>query len=448
MSVAFPGGGPGGAGLSLDQAPPLAVPIGFFVLAPLAMIALGLLLVGWGIGVVASPWQPRTIAATHLGTLGLLGAVMLGALYQLIPVVAGARVPAIRLAHGVQGALLVGVSALVAGIWRSDSSLSGLGLVALAAAWVGFLAPVGWALARAQGRGDTVTGLRLAVLALLVLVAMGLRMAWGYAAADFPADRPTWLLAHATLGLVVWVGGLLTSVSWQLVPMFYTAPQYPAWLTRGTLAVLAAALLGVPVALALQAPASAVLWVAAPAVLAVWVVHPIATFILLGRRRRCRADVSLACWRSGLAAGLLLGPLAAATLLAPDPTRWQVCLGWVAIWGWAGLIMHGMLTRIVSFLVWFHRFSSLVGLAPVPPMRRLWPDARARVGLHAHGAAVVIGAAAILLANDALARAAGAAMVVAGIALGYGLLRCVASPTPIGRSGSAPVRLMGGGAKP
>ena len=41
-------------------------------------------------------WAPTSLALAHLGTLGMLGMVMLGALYQMTPVVAGSPVPRIR----------------------------------------------------------------------------------------------------------------------------------------------------------------------------------------------------------------------------------------------------------------------------------------------------------------------------------------------------------------
>jgi len=81
---------PGMEGLRTDQAPPLTIPASFFLLAPLSMMAAGALLAAHGQDLLASRWLPAAMAATHLGTLGFLGAIMLGALYQMIPVVAGA----------------------------------------------------------------------------------------------------------------------------------------------------------------------------------------------------------------------------------------------------------------------------------------------------------------------------------------------------------------------
>jgi hypothetical protein len=94
-----------------------------------------------------------------------------------------------------------------------------------------------------------------------------------------------------------------------------------------------------------------------------------------------------------------------------------VALGWVAVWGWAGLVAHGMLSRIVPFLVWFHRFSSLVGSVPVPTMRQLLPDGRIRLALALHGAAVAVGLAAILAGWAPLARLSGALLMAAAVML-------------------------------
>src|SRR5690606_25100302 len=101
---------------------------------------------------------------------------------------------------------------------------------------------------------------------------------------------------------------------------------------------------------------------------------PALTLRALSRRKRKRVDGSKGFWQLGLVAAPITLSLALLALLLDDP-RWAVLFGWFAVWGWAGAIVLGMLTRIVPFLVWFHRFSALVGKVPVPPMRRMIPDA-------------------------------------------------------------------------
>ena len=97
---------------------------------------------------------------------------------------------------------------------------------------------------------------------------------------------------------------------------------------------------------------------------------------------------------------------------------------------WAGLTVHGMLTRIIPFLLWFHRFSRLVGLAPVPPMNRLLPERTARISLGLHLATLLLGLAAIASGWSWLARGTGVLLLATGIALGTGLWRAVQHRTP------------------
>ncbi len=94
------------------------------------------------------------------------------------------------------------------------------------------------------------------------------------------------------------------------------------------------------------------------------------------------------------------------------------------------LIVHGMLTRIVPFLVWFHRFSSLVGSVPVPPMRQLWPARFAGAGLGLHLATVLLGAADVGTGSALVARVAGGGLVLTGVSLGAALARVLSAPVP------------------
>ena len=81
------------AGLSLDQAPQLSIPVSFFLTVPLAVFAAGCILLISGNVSFSSPWMPQALAMTHIGTLGVLAMGMIGALYQMTPVIAGSAVP-------------------------------------------------------------------------------------------------------------------------------------------------------------------------------------------------------------------------------------------------------------------------------------------------------------------------------------------------------------------
>ncbi len=416
-------------GLSLEQAPPLSVPASFFLVAPVALVGAGALLAYGGAELMWTRYGASTLAMLHLGTLGFLAAVMLGALYQMIPVVAGAPVPGVRLAHAVHALLVLGALSLVAGLFSSSRSATVLGASTLGVALGLFLVPVAVALARAPTKNATVTGMRLAVAGLAALVLLGVAMGLSRGSGAAAPRYPGWVTAHLAIGFIVWVGGLISAVSFQVVPMFYLAPAWPRWAERAIPALVGVTLAALLAAIAVDAGPRWMAAAAAPGALSVWLLHPLITLRGIRRRKRRRADPSVLFWQAGLVLALGLLPVGACAALADD-SRWPVLFGWLVVWGWAGLIVHGMLTRIVPFLVWFHRFSPLVGSVPVPPMKKLWPARYATAGLALHLTTVLLGAIAIGTGSALVARSAGAGLVLTGVTLGAALLRVLSAPVP------------------
>ncbi len=426
------------SGLSLDQAPPLSIPASFFLTIPLGILAAALILLIYGTMALASPWASETLALVHAGTLGVLAMAMVGALYQMTPVIAGTPVPFIRIAHLVHLLLLAGLAGF---IWRLLGGPLAAMLWAITSfklALAAFLLPLGWALLRPATHSETVQGMRLAVLSLAAITLIGLLMAAGYAGETFSQNRTLWMQIHLTLALLGWVGGLIMAVSWQVIPMFYLAPAVGQTTKRWLFGTLMLGLVLPFVALftaaetgELLSPGTVIAISALPAALVIWVLHPALVLQNISRRKRKRSDASLLFWNTGLGTALLLVPLAIAALALPDP-RWQVLFGWVAIWGWAGVIIHGMLSRILPFLVWFHRFAAQVGLQPVPSMRSLLPQKRIQAGFILHTSSVIAGAAAIVTQTDSLARLTGLLLVGTAISLASMLIHVLRPSNSVG----------------
>jgi len=278
---------------------------------------------------------------------------------------------------------------------------------------------VGVALMMADGRNPTVAGMRLAVAALVVAGAIGVTCAAARSGLPWAqpvlADWLAWRMGHFGIGLALWVGGLIAAVSWQVLPMFYLTPAAPKAVQWGVLVAGVLSLLGIVAVLGTRA--GDLMWLAmAPAAVAAWGVHPAVTLWALSKRRRKRADPSVSFWRMGMVCGLFTG-VAAVLAAVLDAPSWSVLFAWLSIWGWAGAVVHGMLTRIVPFLVWFHRFSSLVGHADVPSMRALLPREVADRAYKLHLATTLVGAVACLTQWDLLARAAGLLLLATGLAM-------------------------------
>ena len=415
-------------GLSLEQAPPLSIPAGFFLTIPIGILVAGYLMLTTVAAAFGSPWTPQTVALTHAGTLGILAMGMLGALYQMIPVVAGTPVPFVRLAHLVHALLLAGLAGFLWRLMGGPTYAMTATIYCFTFAFLAFLLPLAWALLNPATNNDTVRGMRLAILSLAAISMVGLVMARGFATGTFPENHMLWVQLHLMMALLGWVGGLVMAVSWQVIPMFYLATSIGKS-TRQWLFVLLLAGLTLPILVVFADGGSGnaltqgqlMAIAASPAALVIWLIHPVLILRSISQRKRRRSDASLLFWRTGLGVALLLIPAAIAALLLPDP-RWQVLFGWLTIWGWAGLIMHGMLSRIVPFLVWFHRYSARVGFEPVPSMRSLLSQNRIRLGFGLHSASVLLGAATILVQADILAQLTGVLLITTAISLGSNLL--------------------------
>jgi len=412
-------------GLSLDQAPPLAIPMSFFLTAPLGLVVAGLVLLLKSTGLMVHPPAPQTILFVHAATLGFLTLVMTGALYQMTPVVASARVPWIRLAYVAFGLFLLGFLGLVAFALGWLPADPGFYTIELAAHV--FAIPVLIALMKSKAGTITVVGMRWALASFLMVVSLGAHLAIIWTGGPLPSDRPLLLEVHILFAICGWVGGLIAAVSWQVLPMFYLTREFTraeGWSVLAPLLFgLGASLLVLILVIAGQLEGAG-LWVAAfvaaPAGWAVWWRHPGLALEALKGRRRKRPDPSVGFWRAGLRVGRALPLFAILALfthfLAPD-VRFGFAFGWLAIFGWAGLIMHGMLTRIEPFLIWFHRFSPYVGHLPVPPMKRLLPERLVRFGYRVHLVTLALGLVAFVTEYDPLMRATGVGLVLTGCAM-------------------------------
>lgn len=383
--------------LSLDQAPPIFVPLRFFLTAPLFGILAALTLLWGGPAAWGTRWSAVVLASTHLMTLGLLTMVMLGALMQMLPVLAGAPVPRARQVSGSLHLLLTtGTLLLAAGLLFTRGDLIRLALPLLAGAFGLFFYMMSLCLWRARARGPTVSGMRLATVALAITVflgaVLGLERGWGLRIAG-----PYLTDLHAAWGLLGWLGLLVVGVAYQVIPMFQMTPEFPRRLTRrlgsGLFATLAIWSLSIFFAEYTSLPAFMPPLLATLPVLG-YTLFAMFVLSLQRRRRRRLPDVTVLFWRVAVlsiiaAAGWwFIGPLWFPVYSNQEALLWGVLI----IVGFGVSVINGMLYKIVPFLVWLH-LQNGIGRGRLTNMKEIIPDGRARRQwwLHCAGLCLLIG---------------------------------------------------------
>jgi len=373
------------ASLSLDQAPPIGVPLRFFLTAPLFALTAALLLLWQGPDLFSSRWNPALLGLTHLLTLGFIGLTMLGAILQMLPVVASApmRRP-VLIATFVHALGTGGIGLLCYGLIFTAPLALQIALPTLGTVFLLFSALVVITIRRSPAHNMTARAMRLAALMLAATVLLGLILLSNHAFGWWLQTREILTNLHLTWGLLGWIGILVVGVAYQVVPMFQLTPPYPATLTRWLAALLFILLLGL-------APAShfPTLLIVLKAMLAAgFASFALTTLWLQSQRRRTLPDVTLSFWHGGMISLLLAVSLWLAAQCVPAwgvTQSYGLLLGTLMIVGFAMSVINGMLYKIVPFLVWFHLQSRRGANGPkVPNVRELLPESRTRRQMRLH----------------------------------------------------------------
>lgn len=408
--------------LSFENAPPFAAPLRFFLTAPLFAALAGLLLVVDGPSVFASRWMPSVLAATHLLTVGFMLQIMLGALLQILPVVAGANVARpLFVASIIHPGLTVGTFLLAGGFYFSLPSLLSAAAILLGLTILFFLVVTGRALIGVPSTSPTIRGLKLALFGLAIVASLGCVMALALAH-GWSLPLPLLTDLHAAWGLGGWAGILLAAMAYVVVPMFQLTPGYPAraswWFPLLMFVVLAlwsiAALADWPWLVRLAQFLIAMLGIGLAGL----------TMRLQAKRRRARADATYLYWQFGLATSILalfMLLTAAVWPRAAEFDQWAIIFGILLVAGGLMSFIVGMLYKIVPFLAWLHLQNYGQAKIPAPNMNKILPELDMQRQRQAYLLAVVflVGAA---LQPDWFSRPAGLLFALANVWLYWNLL--------------------------
>lgn len=358
--------------LSFEQAPPISAPLRFFLTAPVFAILAGLLLIISGPDLLASRWTPAALALTHLITTGFMLQAMLGAMVQILPVVAGANLPRPLLIAGIVHVAITCGSLCLALAFLTFAPLAfAVAAVLLAGGLSVFVAATGRALYGIKTTSPTIRGLKIAISGLIVTVSFGALLAFSLA---FSFDLPLLQLTniHLGWGFVAWGCALLAAVGYVVVPMFQLTPAYPEWFGKFfSFAALGVAFLWTFLEL--------VGWLVPAAVLGGVMVFVAALFavVTLGiqrRSKRAKFDVTQHYWRVAMASALVACALWLAAQGIPAVNEWQgwpLLFGVLVLFGGFMSVIIGMLYKIVPFLVWLHLQSLGRGKVIAPNMKKV-----------------------------------------------------------------------------
>ncbi len=339
-----------GVGLSIEQAPPFIVVSSFFTTA-------------CALWFVFSLFHAFLMFTSHLNipffihtfTVSLALLTMFGALYQMLPVVAGAVIKEpVKKALPSYLLLLSGAFIFPPSFYLSNPTLKLLGATLMYTGSIYTFIVMGSKLYRIRANIPTSYGMKYA----LVLLIIGLSLGY-YTILSYTGLIPFkgWVLEyHFKVLLFGWIGLLIASVSFRVVEMFYVTEPYPRFYAYRFPELLGLALLISPIT---DYP-----------LLLLYLSYALITVLHLLRRKRKTSEPTIPFWYLGmlmLALSLVLYPIS------------KTAFYYAFLMFFTSIIM-GMMQRIIPFLVWFHLSNE--GVFPTPLMSDVISPNRIRLSFY------------------------------------------------------------------
>jgi hypothetical protein len=410
------------------HAPSVTLPLCFMVTGMLALLAGVALLVLRPAMLATYHYNQYVIAATHLFVLGWICNIVMGAMYQLVPVAVETKLYSEKLAAWQFAFHLVGFTGMVWMFWTWNMKQVGhFGSVLLVGVAL-FVYNIARTLLRVPRWNVIATAVASALVWLALAVSVGLTIAVGKcnyeaasgsasggplgallhglkAVAGFTArfDQIAAMHAHAHLGVVGVFIMLIVGISYKLVPMFTLSDLQSPRRGWASVTLLNAGLLGAFVAILLRHPLKFVFALLVVAGLACYGIEMIA--ILRARKRR-PLDWGL---KSFLTAISLLAPLSILALVLSWPGlplttltgRLENAYGFLGLAGVVFFAIIGMFYKIIPFLVWYGSYSTQIGLRKVPSLADLYSPGLQAAGYWTYLAGLAATTIAILLGSAA-----------------------------------------------
>ena len=337
-------------GLSLDQAPPISVVFKLFFGASLFGILAGALVLFYQTDIFDAS-STAAITLTHTLTLGVMASFMLGALFQMLPVIAGVVIDApAKKSWWIQLPFVLGtISLLLAFNLPQYHHLYWLAAILLGVSLLGAAVMMLKNLAAIQYHTSSSKGMVLALISFTILVCLALYLTLSLGGLSEGVYYSQAREIHYSFGLFGWIALLIISISFQVIEMFYVTPPYPGWMTKGmTLTILILLMMKAAAEMLLPAYTLA----ADIAIALLLIIFASITLYRLTQRKRPLADATIWFWRTGMAS-LITAMLLWLLSMAIESNE-VVALSYLAYISFALSIVFAMFYKIVPFLTWFH----------------------------------------------------------------------------------------------
>jgi len=367
-------------GLSLEQAPPISVVLRFFVTASIFGVLLGLFLLSHSLNIIPLVQYSFDLTVVHILALGVMASFMLGALFQMLPVIAGVviKMPTKKamVAHIL---LTIGIFFQIGAFYSSIPILYLLTAIILGAGLLHASTLMLKEVIKIKDHSSSSKGMLFALSSFVIVIVLGVTMLLslgGYIDSSYFSQLKE---AHYSFALFGWVSLLIVSISFQVIEMFYVTPKYPDIMSKN-LVILIFLLLVLKTILLFMFIDIKFIDVA---ISLLYIIYATTTIYRLYKRKRPTSDATVWFWRLGMS--LLI--ISMIFFILKDSIDIDY-IGYITFIGFALSVVFAMVYKIVPFLVWFHLSNQ--GYMEAPMMHDVIHPKKAKIHFWIHLSTILL----------------------------------------------------------
>lgn len=380
--------------VSSDFAPPFKLIAPYFIIGTIFYIFTVLLAFGFDIS-NANIQDSFILGWAHLFLLGFIIMIIFGAMAQLIPVILEVGHFSVEFYYIIYPLLFIGAILMALGFGYQVWMLPVGGTIVLIAMSI-FLFETFLTILKVKKLTLIMKSVAIANLFLLFGIIVGIVMALGFSGA-IEVNIYSLLKAHIFLVLFGYVGITIIALSMILIPMFglshnFSQTPFKVALTLisfGVILVVISSLIDIDLLKNIGYYFS---------ILAIFI-YIYQVYIIYKSRARKEHDIYA---KSLVVAyfSLLISILMIFYYISFDIKEALHAGSWLALIGFLGFLIIGHLYKIVPFLVWFERFSPLVGKQKIPMLADMLPKKGVNFQFYFSFSGIIISTFGVLISYD------------------------------------------------
>lgn len=359
--------------------PPFRIVAKYFIAAIISFVVLNLMLTLNYKDISGHHFQPKILSITHIATLGFITMIIFGAMFQLVPVVLEVKLFSTLLAEIQFWIYSTGVVLLVYKFWNFGSEMKfTLPAILLNAAMLIFSLNIIASMIKVKNWNLTGTYLASSIFWLLTTAVAGLLLSINLDTPFIKISHLQYLKLHAITAFVGWISLVVMGVSFKLIPMFTLSHDYKLTLAKYSVILINIGLLGVN--WIMHYPDTAFYNIIfGSMIFAGFVLYLIQIYIIFKKRIRKKLDIGL---KFTAVAFIILGITSLLNFSFlffnyENVINLTLVYGIIFLIGFASTLIVGQMYKIVPFLVWYHKYSSKVGIEKVPMLKDMFNESYA-----------------------------------------------------------------------